>query len=125
MFLHYLIAFRKRSVQISMFLQMEFCSEVAGKLSMELVQKIAAEAAERRLIPATPCRHLYGRTTRYSPPLQALGAGNKMLAGKWLQVSLAVITIISIPVIALWMITYYVLHDGFKEEEEVRFLKKE
>eukprot|EP00041_Stephanoeca_diplocostata_P033946 m.1137133 g.1137133 ORF g.1137133 m.1137133 type:complete len:629 (-) comp24434_c3_seq9:170-2056(-) len=50
---------------------------------------------------------------------QAFGAGNKPLAGIWLQVSLAVLFVIGIPVIALWGVSYFVFHDLFKEGQQI------
>eukprot|EP00040_Diaphanoeca_grandis_P010437 m.53415 g.53415 ORF g.53415 m.53415 type:complete len:524 (+) comp21758_c0_seq1:332-1903(+) len=47
---------------------------------------------------------------------QALGSGNKMLAGKWMQVSLFVLSLVAVPIIALWLVTYFVLNDGFKQD---------
>jgi len=49
---------------------------------------------------------------------QAIGAGNKKLAGIWLQVSLFVLFLVSLPVIALWAVTYPVLR-LFGEPEEI------
>ena len=39
----------------------------------------------------------------------AFGAGNKQLAGIWLQVSMSVLAIIAVPVLLLWLSTETVL----------------
>eukprot|EP00038_Savillea_parva_P007531 m.170802 g.170802 ORF g.170802 m.170802 type:complete len:503 (+) comp13292_c0_seq1:248-1756(+) len=42
-------------------------------------------------------------------------ATNPKTGGEWLQVSLAVLSVIAIPVIALWMLTFVVMQHVFKE----------
>eukprot|EP00440_Ansanella_granifera_P070848 gb/GFBE01076892.1/.p1 GENE.gb/GFBE01076892.1/~~gb/GFBE01076892.1/.p1 ORF type:complete len:539 (+),score=97.35 gb/GFBE01076892.1/:1-1617(+) len=50
---------------------------------------------------------------------QAFGAGNKMLVGKWLQVSYAVLFAVMVPVFICWCLTGPVLRAMNKTEEEV------
>lgn len=49
---------------------------------------------------------------------QALGSGNPLLAGVWLQVSLLVLAVIAVPVLFLSMITPWVLR-GFGQPESI------
>eukprot|EP00037_Helgoeca_nana_P029507 m.352862 g.352862 ORF g.352862 m.352862 type:complete len:501 (+) comp27988_c0_seq1:22-1524(+) len=44
-------------------------------------------------------------------------ASDPKKGGEWLQVSLVVLTLISIPVMALWLLTYLVMFHIFKEEK--------
>lgn len=48
---------------------------------------------------------------------QAFGAGNKKLAGIWLQVSYAVLAMLAFPVIALWCVTKFVMASAFDQGE--------
>jgi MATE family multidrug resistance protein len=50
---------------------------------------------------------------------QAFGAGNKQLAGVWLQVSLCVVTAIAVPVAILWGSTHWVLHSVLGQPEQI------
>lgn len=50
---------------------------------------------------------------------QTFGAGNKKLAGIWLQVSLVVVTLIAIPVAVLWGSTHWVLHSVLGQPEQI------
>jgi len=50
---------------------------------------------------------------------QAIGAGNKKLAGVWLQVSLTLLTLLAIPVIALWTLGTYPVLRALGEEHQL------
>jgi MATE family multidrug resistance protein len=50
---------------------------------------------------------------------QAFGAGNKSLAGVWLQVSLCVVAAIAVPVAVLWASTHWVLHSVLGQPEQI------
>ena len=50
---------------------------------------------------------------------QAFGAGNKQLAGIWLQVSLCVVAVIAVPVGVLWAATEWVLHGVLGQPEQI------
>eukprot|EP00959_Pyramimonas_sp_CCMP1952_P079363 1658731-Pyramimonas_sp.AAC.1 len=50
---------------------------------------------------------------------QAIGAGNKKLAGIWLQVSLTLLALLSIPIIALWSLGTYPILRALGEEQQL------
>eukprot|EP01047_Picozoa_sp_COSAG01_P058785 COSAG01_NODE_6970_length_3411_cov_3.486715_5_plen_386_part_00 len=50
---------------------------------------------------------------------QAFGANNKQLAGIWLQVSLAVVSVIAVPVAVLWLSCHWVLRSVAGQPEQI------